>query len=161
MSCRLLIAGAILTALLGIEQSANAQAIIVPVDPLKQRDEYFGRIINEWYQLYLGRKPSDKEHAAAMQKVRTGSNAITIQATIISGDDYYKKNGSTTKGFINAVFNDVAGRKPNATELLKLEPQVNLSGRYKFAVEMLTKNQLPVVNPFVPVVPVVPMGGRP
>jgi hypothetical protein len=139
-----------------VHQQAAAQAIIiVPSNPLKDRDEYFGKIINEWYQLYLGRKPSEKEHAQMMQKVRVGTGAIAIQANIIGSDEYYKKHGSSTQGFLNAVFGDVVGRKPTAAEVNMLQAQVNGFGRYRFAVDLLTKTQLPAVNPLVPVVPII------
>jgi hypothetical protein len=136
-------------------QQATAQPIIiVPSKPLRDWEEYFGKIISEWHQLYLGRKPSDKEHAQMMQKVRVGTNGIAIQAAVVGSDEYYKKHGSTTQGFMNAVFSDVVGRKATPAEVATLQAQVNRFGRYKFAIELISKAQLPAVNPLVPVVPI-------
>ncbi len=147
-----LAAMAAIAVLFPASQQAAAQVIIVPNNPLKERDEYFGRIIKEWYQQYLGRKPNETEHAQMMQKVRVGANAIALQATIIGGDEYYKKHGSSTQGFIQGVFGDILGRKATPAEVALLQAQINGFGRYKFAVEFLMKSQTPAI----PVGPVVP-----
>ena len=141
------VAFAAITLFVAADQRAAAQVIIInPRDPIKEREEFMTKMVGEWHQLYLGRKPNEKEQAATMQKLRTGTNAIVVQATLIGGDEFYKKNGGNVDGFIQGVFNSVLGRKATAAEIVMLKAQVNGFGRYKFAVDFLTKIQMP--NPF-------------
>ena len=153
MTRRFLIAAAAIALFVAADQRAVAQVIIIQNDPLKQRDEYFTRIADEWFQLYLGRKPSDKEQAQTLQKMRVGTNPIAIQATMLASDEYYKNHGNSTQGFIQGMFNDLIGRKATPAEVAMLQAQINGFGRYRFAVEFLTKTQLPAVRPIVPIIP--------
>ncbi|MCE9532203.1 MAG: hypothetical protein K8T89_13950 [Planctomycetes bacterium] len=146
----------ILTATGFLESQAVAQVIIVPArDPIKEREEYNQRLATDWVRIYLGRKPTEKELALMMQRLRTGASPAAVQASILSSDEYYKKYGNT-QAFINGVFQDVLGRKATAAEILQLSAKVNGMGRARFAAEFVAANQLPLVNPVQPTVIIVP-----
>jgi hypothetical protein len=139
-----------------LESTANAQLIILGHDWIREREMYNERLATDWVKSYLGRKPTEKELATLMQRLRTGTSPLAVQGSVLSSDEYYKKNGSTTKSFINAVFVDVLGRKVTPQELLQLTAKVNGYGRARFVAEFLASVQGPILQPSGPPVIIIP-----
>jgi len=139
-----------------LESTASAQVIILPRDATKDKEEFSSKLVNDWVLIYLGRKPTEKEHALLMQRLRTGTNPITVQSSILSSDEYFKKNGSNTQGFINGLFKDILGRKATPAEILQLSAKANGAGRARFAADFLAAAQGPIANPVTPTVIIIP-----
>ena len=129
--------------------SAQAQIIIQPRNPVLDQEEVYRRQVREWVVAYLGRKPNEKELLVLVQRLKTGTSPTAVQAFILASDEFYKKHGGTTQGFIQGLFVDVLGRKATPQEMLQLVAKANGAGRQRFALEFLTVAQGPV-NPLMP-----------
>lgn len=129
MTRRFPLLAAALLALAAVESTAGAQVIILGRDWVREREEYQERLANEWVKTYLGRQPTEKELSILRQRLRTGANPLAVQSSILSSDEYYKKCGGTTNGFIHGLFMDVLGRKATPQELLRLTAKANGLGR--------------------------------
>jgi hypothetical protein len=156
MSRKLVWLAALVCSAASLESAAQAQIIIFGRDFVREREDYFSRVTSDWVKAYLGRKPSEKELAILMQRIRTGTDPLVVQATILSSDEYFKKHGSNTQGFINGLFADVLGRKATKAEILQLQAKANGMGRARFAAEFLTATQGPLVGPTPPTTIIIP-----
>jgi hypothetical protein len=122
----------ILTAgvLLGLVPFANAQALAE--DPAS--------LVENWYQVYLGR------------------NASTDPGAILWENELRVGNGSTAQGYIEGLFRDVLGRQPTPAELDFWSRRMYTEDRRTIAYELLTQNPGAgvVVTPAAPPVVVRP-----
>jgi hypothetical protein len=136
---------------------------VLPVDPIGALDRERQRLVNEWYNAYLGRQPQAQEAARLVLQLRNGTSAEVIQANILASPEYYRRSGNTPQGFIAALFRDVLNRPATNAEVAANLARVNGNGRAAFALELLNARNrglnpgqlVPV--PVVPV-PVVPLG---
>ena len=135
---------------------------VLPVDPIGAIDRERHRLVNEWYNAYLGRQPQAQEAARLVLQLRNGTSAEVIQANILASPEYYRLNGNTPQGFIAGVYRDVLNRPATNAEVAANLARVNGNGRAAFALELLNARNRGL-NPgqVVPVpvpVPVVPLG---
>ncbi len=145
MSRSMLFSTIAMAGLLVASKSAHAQVIVVqPTNPVKDAETQAKNVITDWYQAYLNRKPSDKEMATHMTKLRGGTNPGLIQAAILSGPEYYKKNGNKNAPFVTALFNDVLSKKIQAADANFMAAQLTTMNRTDFVIEFLKSAQ----NPF-------------
>ena len=135
---------------------------VLPVDPIGAIDRERQRLVNEWFNAYLGRQPQAQEAARLVLQLRNGTSAEVIQANILASPEYYRLNGNTPQGFIAGLFRDVLNRPATNAEVAANLARVNGNGRAAFALELLNARNRGL-NPgqVVPVpvpVPVVPLG---
>jgi hypothetical protein len=148
MSRRLLRSLLVFCFLVSAAPSGLAQVIIVqPRDPVKDAEDRARSMLTDWVKTYLGRKPTDKEMATMMTRLRNGTNPALVQASILSSDEYYKKSGGTSPAFVTALFNDVLAQKVGIVDRQQLSAQLNVSNRKDFVVNFLKAAMTPN-NPF-------------
>ena len=104
-----------------------------PVTPLAPLDQ-----IQIWYQQLLGRPPTARELNAWQADLSRGRTLQDVQATIMSGSEYYERNQSSNDQFINQAYqqlNKVSPTPSQQEELRrKLEQQNGI--RLKFLQDL-------------------------
>jgi hypothetical protein len=103
-------------------------------------DIYYERQARRWVQLYLNRNPTIQEQAMVVEQLRRGVSPIAVQANILSSDEYMRRWGGNTQGFIQGLYRDILGRNATVAEVGAAVGQVNGLGRYRYAGIFLTRN---------------------
>lgn len=87
-------------------------------------------LINDYYQRYLSRIPSQSEMTAWLEYFARGKSEEDLPVTLLSSTEFYERSGSTDARFIDRMFRVVVNRAPSNEEtnqwlqkLLRLGPQ--------------------------------------
>jgi len=98
-------------------------------------------LVDSWYRTYLGRgTEADPISRSWVDQLRQGFPPETVQAGILSSDEYYFRNGGTMQGFIQGLFRDTVGRAPSPSEMDFWLRRGYLEDRKDIAYEVLTQN---------------------
>ena len=87
-------------------------------------------LINDYYQRYLNRTPTQSEMTAWLEYFARGKSEEDLPVTLLSSTEFYERSGSTDARFIDRMFRVVVNRAPSNEEtnqwlqkLLRLGPQ--------------------------------------
>ena len=95
------------------------------------------RYINAEFQSILHRAPSASSISADLSKMSKGTLAEDgLAPAIIGGTEYYVDSGSTTSGYVSAVYETVLGRAPSTADLASQSKKVASIGRTAFAADV-------------------------
>ncbi|MBX7166092.1 MAG: tandem-95 repeat protein [Pirellulales bacterium] len=82
--------------------------------------EYRGNLIKSYFQKYLGRDIDNYGLGQFFTLMNAGWTEEQVLAFILGSPEYYAKHGGTTSGFTTALFADLLGRVPSATDVQQL-----------------------------------------
>jgi hypothetical protein len=74
------------------------------------------RLVAGWYRQYLNRYPDPAGMRSFMDQIASGTDPRYIQATILASNEYYELHGSDPGRWVQAVYRDVVGRRPDRRE---------------------------------------------
>jgi hypothetical protein len=107
--------------------------------------EYRTRQIQAMYQKYLGRSSDAAGLGAHLLYISGGGSWDALRATFLSSNEYYRRAGGTTDGFLAALYRDVMGRAIDAvgqreyTRLMRNENREAVAKRLLATDEALDK----------------------
>ncbi|MBX7169082.1 MAG: DUF4214 domain-containing protein [Pirellulales bacterium] len=70
-------------------------------------DEYRIKLLDRFYQRYLGRPLDALGQAVWLTALKNGTRVDQVQFAILGSPEYFAKNGGTNTGFINALYHDL------------------------------------------------------
>jgi hypothetical protein len=79
------------------------------------RDQAY--LVESYYEKYLHRPADPVGMKTWLDHFSWGESAESIQAQLMSSDEYWQINGANPQGFVAAMYNDVLGRSPNPNEV--------------------------------------------
>lgn len=114
----------------------NIRLEVVPVGSVSTGGNYSAaystnvNLINDYYQRYLSRVPTQSEMTAWLEYFARGKSIEDLPVTLLSSTEFYERAGSTDARFIDKMFRVVVNRAPSNEEtnqwlqkLLRLGPQ--------------------------------------
>lgn len=81
---------------------------------LTHSPEYFGGIIEAAYEKYLGRQADPAGLIAWTAQMQGGLSDEVLEAYFIGSPEYYLHSGGTDKGWVDAMYENLLGRAPDA-----------------------------------------------
>ena len=127
--------------------------------PVVARGQAYGdpnSLVDHWYRNYLGRAP-DSGMTTWVNELVQGIPPDQVLSTILGGDEYYQRAGTTPEGFIARLYNDCLNRQPTASELDFWVRRMYTSDRGSIAHAILTQNPGVWVSPGAAVIAPVPL----
>src|SRR5205807_9810010 len=94
---------------------------------------------------YLGRTADPIGLQDQLDALRQGTPPSVVEASILSGSEYYRRNGGTPEGFVIALYRDTLGTSPTPSEVAAWSQRAVLSGRNAVAAQVLAMR--PAVAP--------------
>ncbi|MCR9293189.1 MAG: YbaY family lipoprotein [bacterium] len=110
-------------------RASNAQPPgAVPMDQIRQ-----------WYEKFLGRQATQRELDSWQRELERGKALDEIEASILSGSEFFDRQGEDRDRYVDEVYRQLNGSLPNSTQHERLRELLdNNSGlRFPFAREML------------------------
>jgi hypothetical protein len=94
-------------------------------------------LVSAWYRRYLERD-MDAGAQGWIDHLRNGQDPAWVLSAILASDEYYQRTGSTPRGFMEQLYQDVARRQPSGGELTpqSLDPQARMG----IAYDLLQRN---------------------
>ena len=83
--------------------------------------EFYTNIINLDYQTFLGRSPIPSELTYYLNELQSGQSDENLLAGFAGSQEFYQTSGNTPAAWINAMYKDILGRTPSASELTYYE----------------------------------------
>jgi hypothetical protein len=74
-------------------------------------------MVEAWYLQFLRRSPDAAGLAAHVAILQSGADPGDVQAAIIGSDEYWRRQGSTARGFVRGLYIDVLGRPAGPSEV--------------------------------------------
>jgi beta-glucosidase len=101
--------------------------------------EFLTDLVVADYQRLLGRSPVVAETIGCLELLEARGTSTQLAATLLSSPEYVQKHGGTAGGWVTAVYQDVLGRFPTASELAGAVPalQTGASSPAAFALAVL------------------------
>jgi hypothetical protein len=99
----------------------------------------FADMVAAWYWQFLRRSPEPAGLAAHLAVLHAGVAPIDVQAAIIGSDEYWRRQGSTARGFVRGLYADVLGRSAGPSEVANWLNRFNVTrgNRTRVAREFL------------------------
>ncbi len=98
-------------------------------------------LINQWYSKYLGRQPNAREASVWEGTLSRSGTPEEIQAALLSSTEYYEQQGNDPDRYIDAVYQELTGKKATADVHRSLRRQLDQQGqRLKFVEDLIRKN---------------------
>jgi hypothetical protein len=94
-------------------------------------------LVNAWYRHYLGRD-MDAGAQGWIDHLQNGRDPTWVLSAILGSDEYYQRSGSTPRGFLDHLYQDVAGRRLSSSEVAL--QAFNSSARMGIAYDLLQRN---------------------
>jgi RHS repeat-associated protein len=95
-------------------QLDSGQARTVVANLIDHSAEYFATIITPAYQQFLGRAPDAAGLAYWVGKMQNGLTDEQLEAGFIGSPEYYTHSGGTNQAWVDAMYNNLLGRAPDA-----------------------------------------------
>jgi hypothetical protein len=73
-------------------------------------------LVRSWYQRFLHRDP-DPLWSVWVEAVRYGQEPNAVLAAILGSQEYFNNAGGTPEGFVQALYQDISGRRPTPEEM--------------------------------------------
>ena len=99
----------LIPALLGLVVALPAEARPRPYNPVA--------IVKNWYRQYLHREPESSGIQGWVDQLRQGEDPTYLLSVLLADKEYYQNAGKTPKGWIAALYEDLAGRAPTRREM--------------------------------------------
>ena len=105
--------------------------------------EYRSLLIGGFYTAFLHRAPSPTELAAGLAQLGAGAADESLEAALLGSGEYLSaRGGGTNDGFLDALFQDLLGRAPTASERGTLRTAIeNGTPRSQIATRILTSGE--------------------
>lgn len=100
-----------------------------PADPATQT-------VRNWYLQYLHREP-DPGMQGFVDSLRQGQSPLWVEAEIAGSQEGYNKAGGTPEGFVQMMYQAVAGRPPSPDELRHWISLTSANGPIQVAYDLL------------------------
>jgi hypothetical protein len=81
---------------------------------LTHNPEYYATIIRPAYQQYLGRTADDAGLQFWTSQMQQGLSDEQLEAAFIGSPEYYQHSGGTDKAWVDAMYQNLLGRAPDA-----------------------------------------------
>jgi hypothetical protein len=95
---------------------------------------YFEPLIQSVYQQFLGRTADAGGLAFWIERMRNGVSEQQLEASLIAAPEYGQHAGGTDRGWVDAMYQDLLGRQPDAQgELFWMQELARGSSRYSVA----------------------------
>jgi hypothetical protein len=94
---------------------------------------YFSPLIESAYQKYLGRTPDSGGQVFWTQQMINGVTDEQLDASLIASTEYYQHASGSDKGWVDALYQELLGRQPDAVGELFWTQQM-AKGTSRFAV---------------------------
>jgi hypothetical protein len=95
---------------------------------------YFGPLIQSVYQQFLGRAADAGGLAFWIERMRNGVTDQQLEASLIASPEYGQHAGGTDRGWVDALYQDLLGRQPDAQgELFWMQELARGTSRYSVA----------------------------
>lgn len=115
----------------------------------------YDALIDSWYHRYLRRHADPAGLHDHSRALRRGTPADVVEASILSSEEYYHRNGCTPEGFVAALYRDVLGRRASGYEFNRMVNRVLAHGRSAVVFQVLSERALPTAPVVVAPAPVV------
>lgn len=93
----------------------NGTSRMMLTNALTHSDEYYSAIIQADYQRYLGRQADLSGLLGWTALMRGGLSDELLESLFIGSPEYYSHSGGTDKSWVDAMYQDVLGRAPDAS----------------------------------------------
>jgi uncharacterized repeat protein (TIGR02543 family) len=105
--------------------------------------EYRSLLIGGFYTTFLHRAPSPIELAAGLAQLVAGATDESLEAALLGSTEYLSsRGGGTNDGFLDALFQDLLGRAPTASERGTQRTAIeNGTPRSQIATRILTSGE--------------------
>jgi uncharacterized lipoprotein YbaY len=96
-------------------------------------------LISGWYQQFLNRPPTPRENATWQAELAQGKSLDDVQATILSGSEYYELQRNNPDKYVDSLFQQLNGRAPTPQERQQWSELLSKQGdlRYRFTQDLL------------------------
>jgi hypothetical protein len=74
-------------------------------------------LVQSFYQRFLGRQAELSGLQYWVVVLHQGQPPANVLASILGGEEYYLRRGSTPQGFVRGLYKDLLGREPTFAEL--------------------------------------------
>lgn len=104
-------------------------------------NEFRTRLIRAAYQDYLGRSPDAQGLANWLAAMRGGMRIQEMEAGFLASTEYYGRAGGTPQAWVVAMYGDVLGRTPGASEVTHWVTLLPTIGRQRIALGFLLSTE--------------------
>ena len=91
-------------------------------------DDPYADMVEAWYLQFLRRSPDAAGLAGHLSILQSGADPGDVQAGILGSDEYWRRQGSTARGFVRGLYIDVLGRPASPSEVANWLNRFNVSG---------------------------------
>jgi hypothetical protein len=77
--------------------------------------EYYDKLVQSYYENYLGRSGGQDELNYWALMLSTGSRDEVVLSQILGSDEYFRKTGGTNEDWLNHLYSDLLNRTPEAS----------------------------------------------
>jgi hypothetical protein len=85
--------------------------------PASAQTQDQANLVESYYEKYLHRQADPVGMKTWLDHFSWGESAESIQAQLMTSDEYWQINGSNPGGFVMGMYRDVLGRNPNQFEV--------------------------------------------
>lgn len=103
--------------------------------------EFHAKFVREMYPRLLGRPADAAGLAGWTDALNRGASTDQVEAQIMGTSEYFAKQGNTTDGFLDAIFNQTLGRLPTALERTDTTQLLNLGTSRSAVVRNLQQSR--------------------
>jgi len=125
---------------LGIALLLGVGAGVAPAQPSmwrqrsQQNQNRFERWATDWVRLYLRRNPTQNELLTLVNQLRNGADPLSVQANILSSNEYIRRSGNSQIAWANSMVADTLGRPATPLDRSLVLDLVNNYGFYTAAL---------------------------
>jgi hypothetical protein len=149
---------------------AALAALAIGAGPVAAQTRDQAALVESYYERYLHRPADPAGMNAWLDHFAWGESGESIQAQLVSSDEYYQIHGSSPQGFIAGLYQDVLGRNPNSNEVwlwlnywrqvggqrVQVSNAFMVAARTELANQAATRFYAPPTTTTVPPLPVPP-----
>jgi hypothetical protein len=128
--------------------------LIAAAAPMAQAQDFAHvRLVESWYERYLGRGADAGGLNNFVQSLCQGNSIPAVEANVLASTEYYDRNGCNDPAFIAALYRDVLGVAPTPQQIHNDVHQLQRMGnRTAFTYEFLVTRRPVATPPAAPVV---------
>ncbi|WP_437206946.1 YbaY family lipoprotein [Planctomicrobium sp. SH664] len=97
-------------------QLEQVQSMYDPRSNSLDQSAQVAQIVN-WFNLYLGRNPSDRELGNWLEALRNGASMAQVQQELLGSNQFFNACNADRRMYVERVHELIVGRKPNQEEL--------------------------------------------
>jgi hypothetical protein len=87
--------------------------------------EYRGDLVQSYYETFLGRAPDSSGLAYWVAQLNAGAGDQSVLVPILGSDEFYASAGSTSAGFVTALYTKLLGRSTDSGGLAYWENELS------------------------------------